>query len=369
MQILNLVKSDYSNITTSIQKKIGINLYNKKDHPIEIVKNFIYTYFDSCNIPNLSKFDEFTPYVSVEDNFDKLLIPKDHPARKKTDTYYLNENVVLRTHTSAHQNHLLTSGYENFLVTGDVYRKDEIDKHHYPVFTQMEGMIKLNHDENPKEKLDFILGGLIKKLFPEFEYRINDDYFPFTNPSYEFEIKNGNKWIEILGCGVVQPEIIKNNNTAGTYIAFGLGLDRCCMIAFDIPDIRYLWSTDEKFLNQFKNKNFDQIKFKPYSNLPNISKDISFWINEDNLDIKNNWSNENDFFELARDTFDDWIEEICLSDIFVHPKTKKCSRMYRLIFSPNDHTLSNPSTFNSFINNKLTEFTQLITNKLQVCVR
>lgn len=99
------------------------------------------------------------------------------------------------------------------------------------------------------------------------------------------------------------------------------------MMAFDIHDIRYLWSTDEKFVNQFKNKNFDQIKFKPYSNLPNISKNISFWINEDNLDNKNNWSNENDFFELAHDTFDDWIEEICGFDIFIHPKTKKCSRM------------------------------------------
>ena len=125
-----------SNITPSIQAKIGRNLHNQKNHPLEIIKSKIYEFFSE----DFGKFDDFNPIVNIEDNFDKLLIEKDHPSRGMSDTYYVDENKVLRTHTSAHQNELMESGHRKFLVTGDVYRKDEIDSSHYPVFHQMEGV-------------------------------------------------------------------------------------------------------------------------------------------------------------------------------------------------------------------------------------
>ncbi len=92
------------------------------------------------SIPSFSLFDDLPPKVSTESNFDSLLIPQDHPSRSRSDTYYVDQNSVLRTHTSAHQVELLKSGAREFIMCGDVYRKDEIDSSHYPVFHQIEGM-------------------------------------------------------------------------------------------------------------------------------------------------------------------------------------------------------------------------------------
>ena len=125
-------KTDFCNIPKSIEEKIGKNLHKQHNHPIEIVKKKILDYFKSLEDYKFDIFEDLLPFVSVEDNFDKLLIPKDHVARSKSDTYYINESTVLRTHTSAHQNELLAKGYKSFLVIGDVYRKDEINMTHYP---------------------------------------------------------------------------------------------------------------------------------------------------------------------------------------------------------------------------------------------
>ena len=361
---------DFSNIPQSILKKYGTKLHNIKNHPVEIIKNKIYEFFDSLKDYKFDKFDNLSPIVTIENNFDKLLIPKDHPARKKTDTYYINKNLVLRTHTTAHQNELLSCGYNNFLVTGDVYRKDEIDRNHYPIFHQMEGVIKvINNDE-----LLEILSNLVNFLFPGCKYRVNDDYFPFTNPSYEIEVLYNDQWLEILGCGIIQPEILKNNNLDGNYVAFGLGLERLVMIMFDIPDIRYLWSTHERFINQFKDGVIT--KFKPYSELPNVTKDISFWIPSDKIicndnddDNKDVWIDENDFFELARDMCDEWIEEIKLMDKFYHQKKKQHARMYRIIYSPNDPSLKDPSQFNTCVNKIQDNLRNNIDEKLNVVLR
>lgn len=119
-------KNSFSNIPSSIENKLGKNLHLKSDHPLGILKNHIYNYFQ-----DFETFDNLSPIVSIQDNFDLLRIPKDHPSRSKSDTYYVNENQVLRSHTSAHQNQLLKAGHSKFLVTGDVYRKDEIDRNHY----------------------------------------------------------------------------------------------------------------------------------------------------------------------------------------------------------------------------------------------
>jgi phenylalanyl-tRNA synthetase alpha chain len=352
-------KTDYSNIPPSIVSKIGRNLHNQKNHPIEIIKNRIYKYFDDLSDYKFEKFDDLLPFASIEDNFDKLLIPKDHPARNKSDTYYVNENLVLRTHTSAHQNELLTKGYKNFLVTGDVYRKDEIDSKHYPVFHQMEGIGQVPIGVDSESELRRILNGLVKHLFPGCEYRFNKDYFPFTEPSLEIEVKYRGDWLEILGCGVMHKDIVKNNELTGDFWAWGIGIDRLCMLFFDIPDIRYLWSEHSRFLDQFKEGKI--IKFKSYSKLPTQYKDISFWIPKEKIiqiiemdsgkemEIKK-WLEENDFFELVREVGRDWIAEVKLMDEFYHSKKQAHSRMYRIIYSPNDPSLKNPGMFTELIN-------------------
>lgn len=369
-------KTKYSNIPPSIEAKLGRNLHNLPNHPLEIIKTCIYKYFHSLEGYNFKTFDDLPPFVSVEDNFDKLLIPQNHPARSKSDTYYINEKMVLRTQTSAHQNDHLTEGLDCFLVTGDVYRKDEIDRCHYPVFHQMEGVIKVSDNVEPKYELMNILNGLVKHLFPGCKYRINGDYFPFTNPSFEYEVKYNNKWLEILGCGVTQQEIVKNCGQQGQYIAFGLGIERLAMILFNIPDIRYFWSTDDKFLDQFSDGQITQ--FTPYSKLPNLTKDISFYIpnnkilenvKEDNKLI-NKWTDENDFFEIIREVCGEWAEEVKMMDEFYNNKKDTRSRMYRITYSPYDSTLKDPSTFTKICNKNQDDLRETINkSSLDVVLR
>jgi len=356
-------RTEYSNIPQSIESKLGIELHNQKNHPIEIIKTHIYKFFDSLEY-NFKKFDNLSPFVSVEDNFDKLLIPKTHPSRNKSDTYYVNEDLILRSQTSAHQNELLKKN-SAFLVSGDVYRKDEIDKYHYPIFHQMEIVWKAKSNDCQKELID-VLSKLVEYLFPKCEYRVNKDYFPFTEPSFEIEVMYNNEWLEILGCGIMHKQILENNGIDSNkikYAAAGLGLDRLAMKLFEIPDIRLLWSTHEKFINQFKDGKI--IKFRPFTKLPSQSRDISFWIPSKKIistfdELKHpiqKWVDENDFFELIRDhcskidkKYTDWVENVTLKDEFFHKKSQKHSRMYRLLYSPNDPSLKNPSKFKDIIN-------------------
>ena len=357
--------TEYSNIPNSIIEKFGRNLHNLKNHPIEIIKKKIYEYFDQLDNYEFDKFDNLDPFVSTEDNFDKLLLSKDHPARSKSDTYYVNEDFVLRTHTTAHQNNLLKEGYTNFLVVGDVYRKDEVDRYHYPIFHQMEGVLKVTTDD-PSSILQNILVGLVKYLFPDCESRVNDDYFPFTDPSYEIEVYKNNTWIEVLGCGVVHQKILENNNLEGKYIAFGLGLERLAMIMFNIPDIRYFWSQDEKFLEQFNSGEI--VQFVPYSNLNTQSKDIAFWINDDKI-INEKWIEENDFFEIIREICREWVEKIEIFDSFTHPKTKRKSHAYRITYSPYEPTLKNQDEFRKICNNYQNSVREEVENKIDVVLR
>ena len=270
------------NIPQSIFDKIGRDLHNKKDNPIEIIKNMIYS------IPEFrtfAKFDNLSPLVHIKNNFDNLLIPPDHPARAMSDTYYINHNMVLRTQTSAHQYPLLARTHTHFLVTGDVYRKDQVNSTHYPVFHQMEGVCLT---DNPEVELKKLLVKIVDTLFPGYEYRINDDYFPFTHPSYEVEVYYNDDWLEILGCGVIQQKILDSTGHKGRPgWAFGLGLDRLAMILFNIPDIRYMWLEDKLFLDQFSNGTITP--FIPYSTISPVTRDISFWI--DGLNENDNWDN------------------------------------------------------------------------------
>jgi phenylalanyl-tRNA synthetase alpha chain len=329
--------TDFSNVPLSIKSKICKNLHNKNGHPICIMKNHIYNYFKNLDGYNFETFDELSPYVSVENNFDQLLIPKEHPSRSKSDTYYVSENVVLRTHTSAHQNELLSKGHKSFLVSGDVYRKDEIDKNHYNVFHQLEGVHIVENDVDPEEDLKKVLTGLVEYLYPGREYRFNSDYFPFTDPSFEVEVKFGDKWLEILGCGVMHHKILDNLGIHKRGWALGLGVERLCMIAFNIPDIRLFWTDDVRFYDQFKENKI--VEFKPYPKLESLDRDISFWLKTDDVEIEEGngfkWKNINNFYELLREICGDVIENVNLYDKFFHKKKNSYSHTFKLTFSPN----------------------------------
>lgn len=134
-----------TNVTTNILSKVGRNLHHCQNHPLSILRRKIqeHVYADyrtRWGGPMFTMVDYLSPVVTVEQNFDSLLVPKDHVSRAKNDNYYINSECLLRAHTSAHQRDLIKTGLDAFLVTGDVYRRDEIDMCHYPVFHQMEGV-------------------------------------------------------------------------------------------------------------------------------------------------------------------------------------------------------------------------------------
>merc|ERR1712048_561586 len=184
---------------------------------------------------------------------------------------------------------------KSFLCAGDVYRRDEIDASHYPVFHQCEGVrlfdaTKVSVDE-VKEDLKKTLEGLAAHLFDikvGDKMRWRDDYFPFTEPSYELDIFYEDDWLEVLGCGVIHHEVLQNAGLDPAKVhgwAFGIGLERIAMVLFGINDIRLFWSDDKRFSDQFDETAFDsKVKFKPFSKYPPVKKDISMWIPDDFVD-------------------------------------------------------------------------------------
>lgn len=141
----NSNKQIVSNITPGIEQHIGANLHLQPNHPLCIIKQRIVDFFNTqytttSSTPLFKVYDNKHPKVSVQANFDDLLIPVNHVSRRVTDTFYYDNTTVLRTHTSAHQTEFLRAGNTHFLVVGDCYRRDEIDASHYPVFHQMEGV-------------------------------------------------------------------------------------------------------------------------------------------------------------------------------------------------------------------------------------
>eukprot|EP00899_Mesostigma_viride_P018315 jgi/Mesvir1/26485/Mv16154-RA.1 len=330
-----------NNVTDNIFSKIGRNLHNQNDLPLGILKNAIYSYFDTT-LPGFVKFDNLHPVVSAKANFDEVLVPPDHVSRSYNDTYYVDAATVLRCHTSAHQTEKLREGHRRFLVTGDVYRRDSIDATHYPVFHQMEGVCVFEPSEweaagmdgtaYAEQELKRTLEGLTRRLFGDVKMRWYDTYFPFTNPSFELEIFFNDEWLEVLGCGVMEQQILDNCGLANKRAwAFGLGLERLAMVLFEIPDIRLFWTDDTRFSKQFKAGDLTT-KFKPYSKYPPCYKDIAFWTNER--------CTENNLCELVRGLSGDLIESVKLIDEFKHPKTGRTSHCYRLAYRSTDRSLT-----------------------------
>ena len=342
--------SSVRNIPSNVRSKIGTKLHLRQDHPLHLIKRKIEGHFagitteeDPRHIP-YSFFDDLNPQVTIKSNFDDLLVPKDHVSRSPSDTFYVDEETVLRTHTSAHQTELIQSGSSAFLCTGDVYRRDTVDASHYPIFHQMEGVRVFERGEiggsesreraveETRGHLKTTLEGMVRRLFGDVDIRWVDAYFPFTSPSLEMEIYFRGEWLEVLGCGVIEQDILANSGRPDDIgWAFGLGLERLAMVLYGIPDIRLFWSTDDRFLSQFSS-NADT-KFVPFSKYPPCLKDVSFWLGEN--------FHENDIHEAARNVAGDLVEEVKLIDEFRHPKTQQTSHCYRIVYRSMERNLTN----------------------------
>jgi len=221
-------------------------------HPINKVKDFLldllFTYgFEAVEGPEIE---------SEKFNFDMLNIKETHPARQMHDTFYLNkQSNLLRTHTSPVQIRTMLERDPPIAIAsgGKVYRKDD-DATHLPMFHQIEGMY-IDEDINFSQLKDLIYKIVADIFGLDIDLRFRPSFFPFTEPSAEVDIlSNDGKWLEILGCGIVNPIVLKNckidsNKFSG--LAFGLGVERIAMLKYGITDIRDFYKSNLDFLQQF----------------------------------------------------------------------------------------------------------------------
>jgi phenylalanyl-tRNA synthetase alpha chain len=196
------------------------------------------------------------PEVETEfNNFTALNIPEDHPAKADSDTLWVSDGVLLRTHTSPVQVRVMQSQEPPVAIIcpGRVYRRDTQDATHSPIFHQVEGLLI---DEGVTlAHLKGTLDHLTKRLFgADREIRLRSGFFPFTEPSIEVDVSWGDGWMEILGAGMVDPNVLEHvgyDNEKYTGFAFGVGIERVAMLRHGIPDIRMLYDNDARFLAQF----------------------------------------------------------------------------------------------------------------------
>ena len=222
-------------------------------HPINQTKDFLLSILAEIGFKEVQG-----PEIENEEfNFDMLNIKKSHPARQMHDTFYIeSKSKVLRTHTSPVQVRSMLESKPPFAFSsaGKVYRKDD-DSTHLPMFHQVES-IYVDKDVNFGNLKDLINQILLKVFGQSVEIRFRPSYFPFTEPSAEVDIlsENGN-WLEILGCGIVNPIVLNNCNIDPkkySGLALGLGVERIAMLKYGVNDIREFYKSNLDFLGQFK---------------------------------------------------------------------------------------------------------------------
>lgn len=251
-------RDSWSNTPPSILERVPRQLHLLPNHPISILREIAESHFSSYK-----SLTPESPVVSIAQNFDDLGFAPDHPGRSLTDSYYLNKDWMLRTHTSAHEIEAYKQNLDQWLLSADVYRRDEIDASHYPVFHQMEGSrvwspeelkalpslnaelaavlaacpleiqdettigpsnpVQPEHDAEQAaliaQHLKHSLNSLIFRLFGQarglsdepLKVRWIEAFFPFTTPSYEVEVFWNGEWLELLGCGVVMQKTLQNS--------------------------------------------------------------------------------------------------------------------------------------------------------------
>ena len=290
--------------------------------------------FDIIKIPEI---------ISTNILFDLFNMPPGHTARSKSDTYYIGEDHVLRTHDTVfwyyYLNHPeIKKRIENketlgVICYGKVYRKDEIDRNHMNVFHQFGGLYIGPDDKKTitPDDLKNVLSEVARSIFGDVNFRFYDHNFPYTDPSFEMEAEINGQWIEMLGSGMARKSVLANFGLFDYHgWAFGFGLERLAMASMDLPDIRLLWSEDPRIKKQLK---LGQ-KYVPVSKYPPISRDISFVVANDFI--------PNNYFDLIRDLGGDLVEQVELIDKYENPEkfgAGKTSYAYRIIFRSNERTL------------------------------
>lgn len=306
-------------------------------------------------VPQFANFDitEIPEIVPASVSFDLFDFPPEHPARSKSDTYYVDEENILRTHDTVfwyyYLNHpevkarLAKGEAMGTLCYGKVYRKDEIDSRHMNVFHQLGGWyIAPDSEEVKPDDLKEALGNIVRAIFgPETVFRINTDTFPYTDPSFEVELNvkgtaaegpARGEWLEILGSGMPKKSVFKKMNVEGYHgWAFGFGIERLAIASMALPDIRLLWSDDERIKKQL----VLGTTYQEVSKYPPVTRDISF--------IVSKTFTPNDYFDLVRDIGGDLIEEVALLDSYENDAkfgADKMSYAYRIIYRSIERTLT-----------------------------
>ena len=278
------VGADINSLKSYIEKSIdGIGFKNKESvdnsidytlpgmpyspgrlHPLTIVTNEIKEIFNRIGFSPVFGPEVDTDYY----NFEALNIPKNHPARDMQDTFYINSELLLRTHTSSTQIHYMENNDPplRIISPGRVYRNEDISVKSYCLFHQIEGLYvdKNVSFSDLKSTLDYFAKTMFGK---DVKVRFRPSFFPFTEPSAEMDIywgleteadyrvTKGTGWLEILGCGMVDPNVFKSvgyDSKKWKGFAFGMGIERIAMIKYGISDIRKFYQGNIKFLEQFK---------------------------------------------------------------------------------------------------------------------
>lgn len=282
--------------------------------------------------------------VPVYITFDLFNMPPGHPARSTSDTYYVNDENILRTHDTVMWHYYLTlpatkekmqkGDSLGVVCYGKAYRKDEIDRRHMNVFHQFGGLY-LTPDSKQIITLDdfkAVLIDIAKQIFgKDIHSRFNPDDFPYTDPSMEMEIEKNGQWVEILGCGLPRKSVLANFGVTGyNGWAFGFGLERLAIVSMELPDIRLLWSQDARVKRQLQLGNI----YKEVSKYPAITRDISFVVAKDFV--------PNNYFDLIRDIGGGLVEEVQLLDTYEDAEkfgADKTSYTYRIVYRSNERTL------------------------------
>ena len=302
----------------------------------------------TLKVKSLESFDvvEIPEIVPTNILFDLFNMPEGHPARSKSDTYYVDETNVLRTHDTVfwyyYLNHpkvkarIAKGETLGVICHGKVYRKDEIDNRHMNVFHQMGGLLLTPDTEKiiTPENLKNTLSEVARAIFGnEIEFRFYDHQFPYTDPSFEMEAFINGQWVEMVGCGLPKKTVLQNFGLERyNGWAFGFGIERLAIASMDLPDIRLLWSIDERVKKQLV---LGQ-KFKEVSKFPPVLRDISFVVPKTFI--------PNDYFDLIREVGGGMVENVALIDKYENDEkfgTKKMSYTYRITYRHLEKTLTN----------------------------
>jgi phenylalanyl-tRNA synthetase alpha chain len=314
---------------------------------VERVKSLpVFRGFDTIEIPEI---------VPASISFDLFDFPAAHPARSTSDTYYVDKENILRTHDTVFwyyylndpeiQARLARKESMGALCYGKVYRKDEVDSRHLNIFHQLGGWyIAPESEPLDIENLKNALSQVAKGVFGEATIiRFNPDTFPYTDPSLELEINvkgtaaegpAKGEWLELLGGGMPKASVFKKLGNLEGYHgwAFGFGIERLAIVSMALPDIRLLWSDDERVKKQLK---LGQ-QFVEVSKYPPVVRDISFVVPKEFV--------PNDYFDLVREILGDMAEQVELLDTYENEAklgAGKVSYAYRITYRSLDKTLTN----------------------------